>query len=102
MAEFEIRYDQAAVAELKELRRHDQVAVLDGIERHLLTNPTKESRSRIKRLDPPVLASWRLRVGEYRVFYDVDSVNRIVQVIAIRFKGRRTLSEAADDPHNRP
>lgn len=33
--------------------------------------------------DPPL---WELRVGDFRVFYDVDVPNRIVRIRAVRAK----------------
>ena len=38
---------------------------------------------------PPI---WELRVGEYRVFYDVSEVDHIIRVLAVRHKppGKRT------------
>ena len=36
---------------------------------------------------------WELRVGEHRVFYDVDTADREVIVRAIRRKGRKTTEE---------
>jgi len=44
-----------------------------------------------------VLAAYCLRVGDYRVFYDVCEDRQTVLIIAIRFKGTRTLGEAAHD-----
>ena len=32
---------------------------------------------------PPV---WELRIGEYRVFYDIDEAARLVSVLAVREK----------------
>lgn len=95
MARYRIEYDHMAVDELKALRRLDRVAVLDAIERHLQDQPDRVGRSAIKKLDPPVLADYRLRVGEYRVFYNVDEDRQVVLVVAIRYKGRLTLDEAA-------
>ncbi|HSW46558.1 MAG TPA: hypothetical protein VLM89_13405 [Phycisphaerae bacterium] len=63
MARFAIQYDQAAVDELRSLRRVDQVAVLDAIERHLLSRPTRVSRQTIKKLEPRCL----LRIACVRV-----------------------------------
>ncbi len=97
MPRFVIEYDQAAVDELRALRRVDQVAIMDAIEEHLTDQPARVSRTRIKKLEPPVLAAYRLRVGDYRVFYDVYEDRQTVLVIAIRFKGTRTLDEAAHD-----
>lgn len=40
-----------------------------------------------------VVPVWGLRVGEYRVFYDVDEEAQLVRVRAVRRKGRRTTEE---------
>ncbi len=36
---------------------------------------------------------WQLRVGDFRVFYDVDTRSRRVVVRAVRRKGRKTTEE---------
>jgi mRNA-degrading endonuclease RelE of RelBE toxin-antitoxin system len=45
--------------------------VRDAINRHLGSQPTQISRSRIKRLRGISKPQYRLRVGDVRVFYDV-------------------------------
>ncbi|MCX6339146.1 MAG: type II toxin-antitoxin system RelE/ParE family toxin [Candidatus Aureabacteria bacterium] len=45
--------------------------VRDAIKQHLRFRPTRESKSRIKRLRGLDRPQYRLRVGEVRVFYDV-------------------------------
>jgi len=64
------------------MRRFDAAAVLDSIERHIQEEPERTSRSSIKRLRGQQDATFRLRVGDWRVFYDVaeDRVE-IVQVL---------------------
>lgn len=95
---FEMTFDEAAIEELRLLRTADQVRVLDEIEEALTRDALIPSKRR-KRLDglvpefehePPV---WELRVGNYRVFYDVDAKERVVRIRAIRFKGRKTTKE---------
>ena len=54
------------------------------MEIHLRHEPTKESRSRIKRLRDLAQPQYRLRVGDIRVFYDV--VEARVEILAILFK----------------
>ena len=51
------------------------------LERHLRYEPTRVSKSRIKRLHGMSQPQYRLRVGEVRVFYDVTP--EVVQVLAI-------------------
>jgi mRNA interferase RelE/StbE len=60
--------------------------VRDAIERHLRYEPTKVSRSRIKRLRGLERPQYRLRVDEVRVFYDVTET--AVEILAIVSKGK--------------
>lgn len=53
----------------------------DAIDRHLLHEPTRVSRSRIKRLRGTRKPQYRLRVRDVRVFYDVREGE--VDVLAI-------------------
>jgi mRNA interferase RelE/StbE len=73
-----------AVEDLRRLPAHDRAAVKNALEVHLRHEPTKLSRSRIKRLRGLAQPQYRLRVGEIRVFYDV--VEDEVQVLAILLK----------------
>jgi mRNA-degrading endonuclease RelE of RelBE toxin-antitoxin system len=80
---YEIRYSNEAVEQLKFLRTFDRTAILDQIEQVLGVNPTVVSKSRVKRLREPAPTQYRLRVGEFRVFYDVaDEVVLIIQVLS--------------------
>jgi mRNA-degrading endonuclease RelE of RelBE toxin-antitoxin system len=56
------------------------------MEKHLQHEPTKESKSRIKRLRGIRNPDYRLRVGEYRVFYAVDEDARRVDVLRVMHK----------------
>ncbi len=96
MPKYSLAYDELAVNELKALRRYQQVQVVTGIEEHLQHRPTRATGRRIRKLDPPVLAAFRLRIGDLRVFYDVDDAARTVHIVAVRAKGRRSLGEIAD------
>ncbi len=78
---FEIVLAPSAVAELQALRADIRSRVRDGIEQHLRHEPTKLSRSRIKRLRGLRRPQYRLRVDEIRVFYDVTE--KTVEVLAI-------------------
>ncbi len=71
---------------------------MDAIERRLSATPLARSRSRkeLVGLVPPwdqVRPVWELRVGEYRVFYDVDDNGSVVIVQAVRHKGRKKTEE---------
>ena len=67
--------------------------VRDALDRHLRYEPTRVSKSRIKRLRGLSQPQYRLRVGEIRVFYDVTP--EAVEVLAILTKAEaaRWLAE---------
>jgi len=78
---FEISFAPEAVADLRKLKANERAAVREALETHLRHEPTKTSRSRIKRLRGLARPQYRLRVEEVRVFYDVSGSD--VEVLAI-------------------
>jgi mRNA-degrading endonuclease RelE of RelBE toxin-antitoxin system len=78
---YEIVLAPQAVADLSRLPANRRAAVSDAIERHLRHEPTKASRTRIKRLRGFTRPQYRLRVEEIRVFYDVTET--AVEILAI-------------------
>jgi mRNA-degrading endonuclease RelE of RelBE toxin-antitoxin system len=60
------------------------------IEEQLTNQPDVETRNR-KRLRPDHLTEWELRIGELRVFYDVDLDGSLVRIAAIGHKKRNKL-----------
>ena len=78
---FEIVLAPEAVEDLRKLKPVLRTAVREALETHLRHEPTKTSRSRIKRLRGVSRPQYRLRVDEVRVFYDVSG--SIVEVLAI-------------------
>lgn len=87
-----------AVVELKKIRAFDRRRITEAIRSQLSYQPTLATRNR-KRLDsltpgfehvPPI---WELRVGEYRVFYDVDESSQMVCVRAVRLKAYGQTTE---------
>ncbi len=83
---YEIILAPSAVKELIALRAGIKGRVRDAIELHLRHEPTKVSKSRIKRLRGLDRPQYRLRVDEVRVFYDV--AQETVQVLAIVSKAQ--------------
>ncbi len=78
---FEILLAPEAVEDLRRLKAGERTAVKEALETHLRHEPTKTSRSRIKRLRGIARPQFRLRVEEVRVFYDVSGST--VEVLAI-------------------
>jgi len=69
---YEIILAPEAVADLRNLKAHMRAVVRDAIETHLRHEPTKQSKSRIKRLRGVRRPQYRLRVEAIRIFYDVS------------------------------
>lgn len=82
----EIIFAPEAVRDFKALKAKNRSAVRDGIETHLRYEPTKTSKSRIKRLRGLRQPQYRLRIEGIRVFFDVKYEN--VEVLAIVEKSR--------------
>ena len=83
-----INYSQKATEDLDALRPFDQKKIVEGIETHLQHEPTKTSRSRIKQMNQPFWSHYRLRLDDFRVYYDVDEPNRTVTILRVFEKGR--------------
>ena len=83
---YEILLAPSAVRELRALPAHDRARVKEEIERHLRHEPTKLSKSRIKRLRGLSRPQFRLRTDDIRVFYDVTDTT--VQILAIISKAQ--------------
>ena len=90
---YEIVLAPEAAKAYRALPAYRRAEVRDALERHLRQQPTRTSKSRIKRLRGLSQPQYRLRVGEVRVFYDVTI--KIVEILAIVTKAQaaRWLSE---------
>lgn len=73
-----------AIEDLWALKANLRTAVRAALETHLRHEPTKVSKSRIKRSRGMRQPQYRLRIDEVRVFYDVTG--NIVEVLAIVYK----------------
>ena len=78
---YEIVLSTEAIDDLHKLKAHLRATVRDALEQYLRYEPTKTSKSRIKRLRGMARPQFRLRVEDIRVFYDVSE--SAVEVLAI-------------------
>jgi len=82
---FHIETSPAALEQLESLKKREQVILLDAIEEYLRYTPTTVTRNR-KPMRSNFIATWELRVGDLRVYYDVDVVERSVYLRAVGVK----------------
>lgn len=89
---FDIEFTPTAAAQVRAYRKSDQGAILNGIEDQLRNQPTTETRHK-KRLTENEFSDWELRVGSFRVFYDVivGEESRVVKIKAVGHKEHNRL-----------
>lgn len=78
---YKITFAPEAQDDYRRLGAYHPAAVRDAINKQLLHEPTRESKSRIKRLRNMAKPQYRLRAGDIRVFYDVSGLD--VEVLGI-------------------
>ncbi len=76
---YDIEYTPQAIEDLRWFKKHEQQQILDGIETQLRYEPAVETRNR-KRLRPNDVSTWELRLGDFRVLYDVAQQVSIVEI----------------------
>jgi mRNA-degrading endonuclease RelE of RelBE toxin-antitoxin system len=98
-AMFTIRYSEEASADLVALDdAYLARRIVADVKDQLTHEPAVKTRRKKEIVgeqpafehNPPI---WQLRVGDFRIFYDVDPVERVVSVRAIRYKGNLTTKE---------
>ena len=87
--EFTITLTDSAIEDLDYFRNNERKVIADGIALLLKVDANKETRKR-KPLRPNRLAPWELRIGDYRVFYELEEKNE-VKVVAVGHKEHNDL-----------
>ena len=86
---FQIVLTPGAVADLAHFKAVDQRVIVEAIRVHLTTDADRAGRRR-KRLTANPLAPWELRVGDHRVFYEIEG-NATVTILAVGVKEHNDL-----------
>jgi len=81
---------------------YDRRIIMEGIERHLSYEPIRASRSRIKAMRQPFWSQFRLRLEEFRVYYDVDDDLHQVQILRVLAKSNETTPEESPSATETP
>lgn len=78
-----IEFTDDAQLDYRNLSAPVRATVRDALELHLRHEPTKVSKSRIKRLRELRRPQYRLRVVDFRIYYDVeDEMVTVLGVVA--------------------
>lgn len=88
---YRIEYSPETEPHLRALTARQQVTVMDTVERQLQDQPAVEARNR-KPMRPNPIAPWELRIGNLRVYYDIeDEPEHVVYVRAVGIKYRNSV-----------
>jgi mRNA-degrading endonuclease RelE of RelBE toxin-antitoxin system len=87
---YRIEYTDSAIEDIAYFKKYERGLIVTAIEEQLTHEPLREVRNR-KPLEPNLLARWEVRVGKYRIFYDVEISDMLVLIIAVGWKEHNTL-----------
>jgi mRNA-degrading endonuclease RelE of RelBE toxin-antitoxin system len=95
---YEIEIREVAYDELEAIKPYHRRRIVEAIDQQLTQEPNVETRNRKLLVgfqpafehDPPL---WELRVGSYRVYFDVSEELKTVVVRAVREKPSHTTTE---------
>ena len=79
---YRIAFTPEAVGDLDAFRKFDARRIIAEIESQLVGEPAIPTRNR-KRLRPNQLAEWELKIGDFRVFYDIVANDLVVRIVAV-------------------
>ena len=88
---YRIEYSTEVENHLRVLSRNQQVKVLNSVDMQLTHQLTVETRNR-KPMRPNPIAPWELRIGNLRVYFDVqEGPEKIVYILAVGVKKRNEV-----------
>jgi mRNA-degrading endonuclease RelE of RelBE toxin-antitoxin system len=88
---YSIDFTPDATLDLGAIPKRDEVIVRDSVLRYLKDEPTAPSHKRKELAPNPLGARWELRLGELRVYYDVDGAAQRVRVLRVGRKFRESI-----------
>lgn len=83
---YQLLIEEKAVTEMNSLNKKTRERIKKKIREILTDDPLPGGKGDIKKIIDPDF--WRLRVGDYRVFYDVDSNDKIVYILSVRHRSK--------------
>jgi mRNA-degrading endonuclease RelE of RelBE toxin-antitoxin system len=95
---FRITMTDLAIEHLAAMRAFEERRVIEAIDKHLAFEPNVPTRNRkcLRGASPPfnhVPPIWELKVGDMRVYYDVEAGNDAVYVRAVLKKRSHLTTE---------
>lgn len=93
---FHVELSQRARENLRTFPKRDQQIITDEIRDQLVHQPDQPTRQR-KKLRDNDIAPWELRIGDIRIFYDIDKDENLVIIVAIGEKAHNILRTGGEE-----
>ncbi len=87
---YQIEITDDAKTDMSFFEMYERKIILAGIKEQLTHEPLKETKNRKKLRDNPI-AAWELRIGRYRIFYEVNKHIVTVTVVSVAMKRHNVL-----------
>jgi len=88
---YRIEYSPDSEDHMNSLTKRQRVIVMDTVDEQLVYQPNIETRNR-KPMRPNPIAPWELRIGDLRVYYDIEEKpESIVYIRAVGIKERNLV-----------
>jgi mRNA-degrading endonuclease RelE of RelBE toxin-antitoxin system len=88
---YRIALSRVSLSHLQALTAREQRLIRDALNEQLSYEPAVQTRNR-KQMRPNLLAVWEPRVGDFRVYYDIDEGELIADIRAIGIKRGNQVS----------
>jgi mRNA-degrading endonuclease RelE of RelBE toxin-antitoxin system len=90
MAAYNIEVTEEAKRDLNYYTVAERKIVVSQIRVELEDQPSTETRNRKKLRDNPI-ATWELRIGKFRIFYEVEHSRHLVAIVVVGHKEHNNL-----------
>ncbi len=88
---YDVKFTPSALKDIGWFKKRERKIIVDAIAEQLRHDPVGETRNR-KRLRPNATSEWELRIEKYRIFYDLNHGERLVEVRVVgEKKGNRLV-----------
>jgi mRNA-degrading endonuclease RelE of RelBE toxin-antitoxin system len=90
MAIYQIEVTEDAKVDLSHYTAFERKIIVSQIRDQLSDEPRIETKNRKKLRDNPV-AAWELRIGKFRIFYEVRDAGQTVIIVSVGHKDHNVL-----------
>ena len=90
MASYRIDVTEEAQIDLSYYTAFERKLVVSEIREQLSNQPLLETKNRKSLRDNPI-AAWELRIGKYRIFYEVNEPPQSVSIVSVGHKEHNVL-----------